>query len=239
MPKDKTKWPKKAPGLTMEQAKILDDWTKYWFEINRNKFSHVVDFGHCFVTQHSRKGFLRSLEIGAGLGDQLDYEDLTDEQMSNYVSVELRENMAGVMQKRWPKTKTLIADCQEHIPFPDAYFDRIIAIHVLEHLANLPALLSEADRLLSRHGQFLVVIPCEGGFGYTLGRRFTSKRIFEKRYKQAYAPFIRADHVNNAKEVLIELRETFLVEEVSWYPLRIPSIHSNLCIGLVLKPLSR
>jgi SAM-dependent methyltransferase len=145
--------------------------------------------------------------------------------------------MAEVMKKRWPKTKATIGDCQAYIPYPDGHFDRIIAIHVLEHLPNLPAFLHQANRLLNKdRGQFLIVIPCEGGLGYSLGRRLTSQRIFENRYRQPYGPFIACEHVNQADEVVFELEREFSVEQTSWYPLKMSSIHMNLCIGLALRP---
>ncbi|MEW6682306.1 MAG: class I SAM-dependent methyltransferase [Nitrospirota bacterium] len=233
-------WPKQVPVLTPEQSRIADDWMEYFFQVNKNRFSGVIDFGHKFVARNSRPGFVRTLEIGAGLGDQLAYEELDEKQMEQYVSVELRKSMAGVLQRRWPKAKTIIADCQERLPYPDGHFDRILAIHVLEHLPNLPAFLAEADRLLDRpYGQLLVVIPCEGGLGYSLGRRVTSQRMFEKRYNRSYRPFIEAEHVNSAREVLHELRGTFSVEKISWYPVQLPSIHLNLCVGLVLRPYAK
>jgi SAM-dependent methyltransferase len=236
MNKQKATWPKRVSILTSLQSRIANDWTRYWLQTNRNKFSHIIDFGHQFVIQSSRAGFLRTLEIGAGLGEHLDYETLTDEQTENYVSLELNKDMASIIRKRWRRIKAIVGDCQEHIPYPDGYFDRIIAIHVLEHLPNLPAFLGEANRLLNKdHGQLLVVIPCEGGLGYTLGRRFTSQRIFEKRYKQSYKPYIQAEHVNQASEVLFEIKKIFSTEWEYWYPLRIPSIHLNLCVGLTLK----
>lgn len=47
----------------------------------------------------------------------------------------------------------------ENLPFPDASFDLIVAFEVIEHLENWRALLSEARRLLSPAGQFIVSTP--------------------------------------------------------------------------------
>jgi len=234
----KSKWPKKVPDLSKEQIEINDDWQKYWFEVNRkNRYTRIFDFGHNFVFQSSHPKFLRTLEIGAGLGDHLYYEKLSDEQMENYISLEIRDNMAGEFKERWPKAKITIADCQEHIPHPDGHFDRVIAIHVLEHLYNLPAALEEIYRLLNKErGQLLVILPCEGGSGYTLGRKFTTERMFVKRYKMPYKWSIEAEHPNKAAEVIFELKKLFTIERQSWYPLMVPSVHLNLCIGLALKP---
>jgi len=233
-----SKWPKKVPQLTAEQTRVNDDWQKYWFETNRtNTYGRIFDFGHNFVFRNSRPGFIRTLEIGAGLGDHLYYEKISDEQMENYISVERRENMANGFKARWPHAKVTLGDCQEHINYPDGYFDRVIAIHVLEHLYNLPAALKESYRLLNKdYGQLLVVLPCEGGFGYSLGRKLTTERMFVKRYNMPYKWSIEAEHPNTAEEVIHEIKKSFSIERQAWYPMLVPSIDLNLCIGLALKP---
>src|SRR5262249_48337004 len=158
-------------------------------------------------------------------------------QMENYISVERRENMADEFKRRWPKAKVTLADCQEHITYPEGYFDRVIAIHVLEHLYNLPAALKETYRLLNKErGQLLAILPCEGGLGYILGRKFTTERMFVKRYKMPYKWSIEAEHPNTASEVIFELKKFFSIEHQSWYPMLVPSVNLNLCIGLALKP---
>jgi len=237
-PQSDSKWPKQIPPLTSEQERISDDWMKHFHEVNRTRFSGVVGFNHRYVTEHSARNFLSSLDVGAGLGEHLQYERLAPEQLENYVALEIRPEMADAIRERWPSVQVHGFDCQKTMPFPDGAFDRIIAIHVLEHLPDLPAFLREARRLLRRGtGRLLVVIPCEGGIGYTLGRAFTSKRMFEARYHIAYEPFIAAEHVNQAREVLEELRALFCVEHSSYYPLLLPLVDLNLCIGMTLRPL--
>ena len=78
----------------------------------------------------------------------------------------------------------------------------MVAIHVLEHLHNLPPGRDEVRRVLKPGGLFEVVIPCEGGFGYALGRRVTSKRVFEKRYKMDYDWYIKSEHFNVPSEIV-------------------------------------
>jgi SAM-dependent methyltransferase len=186
----------------------------------------------------SRPGFRSTIEIGAGLGEHLEHEPLTAEQEEGYYAVEVLESMAVRIRERHPRAHAIVADCQQRLDFPDGFFDRVIAVHVLEHLPNLPACIAEAWRLLDkRAGQFLAVIPCEGGLAYSLARRVSAQRIFEKRYGTSYAPFIEREHINVPAEIMGELRPYFQLERRRFFPLPfLPLVTSNLCIGLALKP---
>lgn len=232
-----TSWPKPIPPLTPEQSAISDDFMRYWHEVLPKHFGVVDRFNHSYPVQHAPARFL-TLEIGAGLGEHLDYERLSQEQQRHYVALELRPNMAEQIRQRHPAIQTHVGDCQEQLQFPAGSFDRILAIHVLEHLPNLPAAVREMRRLCHpKHGVFSVVIPCEGGLAYGLARRLSAQRIFEKRYRQPYAWFIQREHLNRPSEILVELNRSFQVVHRSFFPLRLPWIFCNLCLGLTLRPI--
>ena len=90
--------------------------------------------------------------------------------------------------------------------------------------------------MLTPTGRFSVVIPSEGGLTYSLGRKVTSQRKFEKRYSIPYEPIIRHEHVNTAREVVAELLSMFKVVHRSFFPFRVPFVDLNLVIGLTLQP---
>jgi SAM-dependent methyltransferase len=232
------KWPKTFPPLTAEQQRINDDFMKRWHEVLPNRYGMIEKFNHTFPARHSRPGFKTTLEIGAGLGEHVNYEKLTPEQEQNYYALELRPNMAARIKANHPRIQAIVGDCQTRLDFPDGYFDRYIAVHVLEHLPNLPACLREAYRLLNRErGQLLVVIPCEGSPAYSFARKISAQRIFEKTYGMSYDVFIKREHINLPHEILAELNPYFTVREKSFFPLPfLPFILNNLCIGLVLQP---
>ncbi len=233
------KWPKTFPPLTTEQVAISNDFMKHWHEVlaSKSRYGLLEKFNHGYAVKHAPKQFTTTLEIGAGLGEHLNYEKLSTEQKKHYVALEMRENMAEQIRQKHPEIQAHVGDCQKALPYADGYFDRILAIHVLEHLPNLPESVKEMYRLCNKDaGVFSIVIPCEGGLGYALARKISSQRIFERRYKQPYKWFIEREHLNRPHEIINELKKYFTITHKSFFPLIFPLININLCIGITLKP---
>ncbi|HMJ34321.1 MAG TPA: class I SAM-dependent methyltransferase [Baekduia sp.] len=226
-----TKWPKPFPELTEEQLAIREDFMKYWHEVYPDTYGAVAKWSHTYPLKSARPA-IRTLEIGAGLGEHLAYEDAATQ---DYVALELRDEMAAVIREKHPAASTHVGDVEAGLDVPDAAFDRAIALHVLEHLRNLPAALDEVRRVLRPGGIFEIVIPCEGGLGYSLGRRVTSRRMFEKRYDSDFDWYIKSEHVNVPSEILDELDARFTRDRRSWWPLKVPSVNLNLCLGLTYR----
>ena len=236
-----SKWPKQIPELTETQKRTRDEWMKYWHEGLPRKFGIVERFNHGYPVRFiPREGEadspLFTLEIGAGLGEHINHEDLS---FQKYYTLELRENMAETIRERFPNVECIVGDIQQKIDFTDRYFDRVIAIHVLEHLPNLPAAIHEIKRVLKDDGVFQVVIPCEGGLAYAFSRQISSVRMFNKKFGDRGMSYIwmmkKTEHVNTAYEILEELRKEFVVEDLQYFPLRIPIVTCNIIIGLNLK----
>jgi SAM-dependent methyltransferase len=146
--------------------------------------------------------------------------------------------MAAGIRQRFPNVRTIVGDCQTRLDFPDGFFDRYIAVHVLEHLPDLPAAIREAHRLLNKQtGQLLVVLPTEGSPAYGLARKLSAERVWYRHYTAPYVEFYGREHINLIPEVLAELAPYFTIEHRSCFPLPfLPFIFCNLCIGYVLKP---
>jgi ubiquinone/menaquinone biosynthesis C-methylase UbiE len=231
-----SKWPKILPPLTAEKQNISNDFMQHWHEqlASRSRYGLIEKFNHNYAVKNAPANFIKTLEIGAGLGEHLAYEKLNEIQKQHYVALEIRENMANSIRSKYPQVQTLVADCQSKLPFEDGYFDRILAIHVLEHLPNLPATIKEMHRLCHKDSVFSIVIPCEGGLAYGLARRISAQHIFEKRYKQSYKWFISREHLNTPREIMHELKPYFEIQHQSYFPFFIPIVNCNLCIGLTL-----
>ncbi len=231
-------WPKVLPPMTQEQKEISAAFMKLWLEQLPRRFGLIETFNHNFPVKHSRPGFSTTIEIGAGLGEHIRYEKLTPEQEGHYYAVELRESMASEIRNRFPKVKVITGDCQARLGFEEGFFDRYIAVHVLEHLPDLPSCIREAHRLLSKEsGQMLAVIPCEGGLAYSFARKISAERMYNRHFKGGYGWFISREHINRPREILAELHPYFTVEKRVLFPFPfLPFIFSNLCIGLALRP---
>jgi SAM-dependent methyltransferase len=225
-------WPKQRPLLSDEQSRIMEDWYAYWLGILPNRFDHIVNFNNTYALRTAGHG-TRTLEIGAGKGEYLRHEDTAGKE---YYALELRQELAANIEREFPNVHTLVGDCQKRIDVPDAFFDRVIAIHVLEHLNNLPATLDEVRRVIKPDGLFSIVIPCEGGALYHLGRQFTSKRIFEKRYSIGYEWMIHYEHINTAREVIDEVKSRFRLIDREFFPMRVPVVNLNVVLGMTVTP---
>lgn len=234
---NRRKWPKVFPPLSPAQQAISDDFMRYWHEVLPKKYGIVDEFNHKYPVINAPASFFRTLEIGAGTGEHLEYEKLTNIQLDNYVAVDIRENMIEVLRSRFPQVKAIVGDCQERLDFEDGHFDRILAIHVLEHLPNLPNAVKELHRLCDKgHGVLSIVIPCEGSIAYTFARRISAQRVFEKRYKQSYQWLIDREHINLPDEIFQELSPYFKRVSATYFPIPMNLEFCNLCIGATFIP---
>lgn len=228
-------WPKQLPILSDEQKRAREDFMVHWHKILPQKYGMIERFNHQGAFTEPVKPGTRTLEIGAGLGAHIAFEDLSKQ---SYVANELRAEMAAEIVKRFPQVEVLVGDVQKGLPCPAESFDRALAVHVLEHLPKLPDAVAEIRRVLKPNGFFQVVIPCEGSAAYTLARNISARRVFEQRSKISYDFVVESEHVNLADEVIFALKKHFTVERKKFFPLPfIPIQTCNLVISLLCRPI--
>jgi len=226
-----TKWPKTVPPLTPAQLAAREAWYVIWLERYHNH--SVLDrFNTGFPASLPLPANCRTLNIGPGIDQKLGTEEIGRQE---YHVLELREEFCKRLTELLPADRVHLGNIEQRQAFPDGSFDRVIAIHVLEHLPNLPAALDEISRLLTPDGVLDVVLPCEGGFVYSLARRVSSKRLFEKEFKMSYDPIIRSEHVSQLWEVEEELFKRFRVDTARHYPFRVPTDAINIFVGYRMK----
>jgi SAM-dependent methyltransferase len=227
------KWPKALPALSLKQKAIADEFMQYWHHVLPRHYDAIEKFNHNYPLRHlpARKRW-RTLEVGAGIGGHLKLEPLDRQE---YHCIELRPEMADEIRRTYPSVVTVTGDCQQRIPYDGHYFDRVVAVHVLEHLANLPAAIVEIDRVMKPGGLFSVVLPCDPGLVYELARKLSAERFFKARYNMPYRWLARREHINSPKEILQELKRKFEILDMAYFPLLVPVINLNLCIGVTAR----
>lgn len=230
------KWPKNIPELTPEEQKISDDFMNYWLTVLPNQYGIIEKFNHGFPASIQPPAGAKTLEVGAGRCTHIDWEP--NERQEDYYAIEFRHNIAEEARQNYPRINILEADCQKQLPFAEGYFARVLAIHVLEHLTDLPSTLNEVNRLLDPgNGKFIFVIPCLNSWAYKLAQKISAARIFRKRYNRDYSWFINREHINSPEEILPEVLKRFTIERISYFPSRLSFKHLNLCLGVVCSPI--
>lgn len=223
-------WPKQLPAETEEQARIRDAFMNAWLDELPQKYGMVENFNHHYPLRSMEAGkTYRTLDIGAGRGEHIRYEDLANQ---TYYALELRQSLADKIQAHFPDVQTVVGDIQDRLDFEDGAFDRILAVHILEHLPDLPRALDEIKRLLAPEGVFSVLIPCDPGLAYEFARNISARPMFERRFNMSYDWLIALEHINNPPEIIGELEKRFNIVDRTYFPLYIPVPNLNLIIGL-------
>jgi SAM-dependent methyltransferase len=226
-------WPKQLPELTDEQQRIREDFYELWLETLPRKYKALERFDHKYPARRHRSGDV-TLDVGSGLGTQLEWEDLDDQE---YHVLDVRQDMLDGLVEKFPSAKPTLADPQKDtLPFEDKKFTRINAIHVLEHMPNLPKALDELGRVLADDGRLVVVIPCEQGLLHRFARQISARPLFEKRYGTSYDWFIATEHCNVPWEIEHELRKRFKVGRRTFFPFFVPSVNGNIAYGMTCTP---
>lgn len=109
----------------------------------------------------------------------------------------------------------------------DAAFDRLIATHVLEHLRRPVDVLAEWDRVVRPGGLITIVLPCDPGILWRLGRYFGPRRNAEK-VGIAYDYLQATEHVNSIFNLSVIMRHHFDINAELWYPARVSLPDLNL-----------
>jgi SAM-dependent methyltransferase len=231
MPKRRSiEWPKRPPPLTPEQEAAREAFMRAWHEVLPTRYGIVERFNHGALARlPPGRSRWRTLEIGAGIGGHLPFEDLDRQE---YHCLERRDEFCTVLAEQPGVAGVHALDIEAPTPFDAGSFDRIVAIHVLEHLRNLPRALDEISRILADDGIFDVVLPCEGGLAYYVARRISAKPFFERRFGMSYDPIIASEHVSTLAEVLQTLEPHFVAQSVAHFPLGIPIDTINLAVAL-------
>lgn len=151
--------------------------------------------------QKEQHGNMATLEIGAGMLNQLPFEPFVHQYdiVEPFESLYLGSSDLG-------KVRHIFAGMEV---IPDGLtYDRITSVAAFEHILNLPQVVAKAALLLNDHGSLRVAIPNEGTILWKFGTYITGYE-FKRLYNLNYQVLMRYEHVNSADEVESVLKYFF------------------------------
>ena len=156
------------------------------------------------------QGVNRLLEIGCGSGELWKNNTLNLRNREFFLS-DSSEGMVSEVRKKYGSAfNCIVADC-EKIPFKDAYFDCVIANHVLFYLQNLHQGIAEICRVLKPDG----VLYCST-YGSNHMKEITALvQAFDSKITLSQTNLYEVFGLENGKDIL---NPYFSSVEVSYYP---------------------
>ena len=172
--------------------------------------------------------FARVLEVGAGTGMHLKFvRHAYDEYWITDHSQPLMDKIT-LPDAGGTRGKLYFAkEDATQLTFLDASFDRVIATHVLEHLDQPHKVLREWVRVLKPGGVISLVLPCDPGVLWRMGRYAVARNKFIKAGLN-YDYWMAREHVNPINNLVSLVRYYFPEVREQWRPWRVPSIDLNL-----------
>lgn len=211
-------------------ADYLKRWTALYEMTNYGAglSGYFLDKSHEWLERgfSAEMKFSRVLEVGAGTGVHLRH---VRHRFDSYVLSDSSIDMlrqAQIPKDRIGTVEICIADARNP-GFADNSFDRLVATHVLEHLERPWEVLREWHRVVKPGGIISLVLPCDPGLGWRLGRQLVARRKFDQSGIE-YDYWMAREHINSINNLVALLQYYFPVIKETWAPMRIPSIDLNL-----------
>jgi phosphatidylethanolamine/phosphatidyl-N-methylethanolamine N-methyltransferase len=180
-------------------------------------------------TLPNTEGLTTILEVGAGSGHHFPY---VKKNFAKYIMTDGSIDMLAITAKKYAEeiSSGLMSIEQQdatRLSFPNSVVDRLIATHVLEHLPNPVSVLMEWNRVVKPGGVISIVLPCDPGLLWRIGRHFGPRRNaqslgMEYDYVQA------AEHINSIFNLKVFIQHHFEYLTESWYPAKLSLPDINL-----------
>lgn len=169
--------------------------------------------------------FGQVLEVGAGTMVHLDF---IRHGFDRYIASDMNADLIAAAAKRDLRPGVELRQIEGGaLPFADDSFDRVIATHVLEHIPEPHLALAEWVRVLKPGGVLSLILPCDPGLAWRLGRHFGPRRRAVAAGLD-YDYYMAREHVNSIYNLRQLVRYHLPQRKEAWWPLRIASPDFNL-----------
>lgn len=206
-------------------ARWLDNYDRSNYE--RGLSAYVLRHTHALIEQpfDPDKFFSNVLEIGAGTLAHLPF---VRHRFDRYIASDFDQAVLDFLSdKELPRGVELLKLEAGALPFDNNTFERLIASHVLEHLPFPRLVIQEWVRVLKPGGVLSLILPCDPGWAWRLGR-YLGPRRQAKRSGLPYDYYMACEHINSIFNLNQILKYHFPNRQVVWWPLRLPLPDLNL-----------
>jgi phosphatidylethanolamine/phosphatidyl-N-methylethanolamine N-methyltransferase len=188
------------------------------------KLSHQV----CEREFGSQDHFGSVLEVGTGSGHHIhSVRHRFDRYVMSDLNPDYLRHLASSLAPEFPGRTEVDAQDATRLTYADDTFDRVIATHVLEHLPEPQSVLREWARVLKPGGVLSLVLPCDPGIAWRVGRNFGPRKAAEKQ-GIPYDYVMAREHINSIGNLITLVRHTFPKRKEVWSPLPVPIYDANL-----------
>jgi ubiquinone/menaquinone biosynthesis C-methylase UbiE len=175
------------------------------------------------------EGLKTILEVGAGSGHHFPY---VNKNFTKYITTDGSAEMLAIASEKYAKeisSGLMVLEKQDatKLDYADSSVDRLIATHVLEHLPNPVDVLKEWNRVVRPGGVISIVLPCDPGLLWRVGRHLGPRRNAQK-LGMAYDYLQAAEHINSIYNLKVFIQHHFEFLTESWYPAKLPLPDLNL-----------
>jgi len=190
---------------------------------------HVMRRGHVLLERFGpERHFSQVVEVGAGAGEHLGFVRHTFDQylMTDWNDIRLAHARKALPHDLRSRVAVRREDATQ-LSLDDNSVDRLVACHILEHLYRPHEVMREWFRVLRRGGVMSILLPCDPGLAWRLGRML-GPRANAQRAGIDYDYWMAREHVNPIGNLVTFIRYYFSDIHETWYPTRIPSTDLNL-----------
>lgn len=137
----------------------------------RNKKKSIVENGlldlntaayyphYDFLYQQVNGGNLKILDLGCGKGV---LSQLLTSKLKEVYAFDVDPEKIKIARKKFPDVNFFYGRSGAKLPFPNAFFDAVVAAHVIEHVDNERKTIGEIARILKPNGILYIVSPYRG-----------------------------------------------------------------------------
>lgn len=170
----------------------------------------------------------RVLEVGAGTGHHFGY---VKHAFQRYVMSDGSDEMLAIARRKYPSDRfpELQLENQDasRLDYADGSYDRLIATHVLEHIPDPVKVLTEWNRVVRKGGVISIVLPCDPGALWRIGRHFGPRRAARSAGIE-YDYLMAVEHINAIYNLVAVIQHHFKEIDETWDPIRLPWPDLNL-----------